>query len=447
MGIKYLQSTLAILSLIVVCALMSACTSTKAGNPNQLAAYEAAMAGKSDEVRALLKLEPGGSFNIFLLACIELSDGNLSLSRVYADRYIVANPYAPDGKVLVELIEERRAYPEEPWLMSFASAWKAAGSPELKEVYDFLERDHCEESPGCSSWKIPESFVGQPEELIAALDLNLACNEEEFASLCLSKTSPETPIPIRLLALSFLNFEDKKISDSLLDQIKQRRNDTINELSDQLPSYMVFPLVAKLDQVSGEETFSSADIDEIERIVSRPKLSPLLLELYDDYLARFIAVGSSTPYMSASGMAILVDTSFFTYKLRTKALATSETASPEVRNRLAAILEKVAKAQIEHKTMVGSLFAIANLHSAASIRKDKREEERLQVLSRYTKKLMDSRILNAAFASRFWPIQPLMINATEMAIENEVGVHQLFSDTDIPAVFMPLFENFGQSKK
>ncbi len=132
MGIKFFRwnhrSCFAILFLLVACVL-SACASTKGWSSNQSSAVEAGLAGKSAEVRELLKLEQDDPFSYFLLSCIELSEGNLSLSRLYADKFIATSPLTPDGAVLVELIEERRAYPDEPWLTSFASAWKAAGSP------------------------------------------------------------------------------------------------------------------------------------------------------------------------------------------------------------------------------------------------------------------------------------------------------------------------------
>lgn len=450
---KFFQSIrtdcIAILFSTMTCALMSGCASTKMGDPNQLSAsYEAAMAGKSDEARNLLKLESGDPFSNFLLACIELTDGNLALSRRYADGFVAANPSVPDGKVLVELIEQRKAYPAEPWLASFAAAWKAGGAPELKAVLNFIERvSSSEQNETCNKWKIPEAFVGKPEELIAALVSNMGCNTEKFTEVCLSQTSPETPIAIKLLALGFLNSElsqssckDSKISDDLRERIQTRRREVIEELSHQLKQDMEFPINAIIDQGSKKEEISAMDIEQIEEAVSRPRLSPSPEELYNDYLARFIAVGSQNPYLWASSMAFASDNPFPLFDLKKKVMVTAETASPEVRRRLAEILEKVGRAQVKHKSVLSVMSGINTLRSAAQLKNDKMTEERLDALHHYIRKLYNMRILYATSSSRLWPIRPLMINATEMQVKNEIGVHQQFADVDMPDDFLSLLK-------
>ncbi|MBA4372625.1 MAG: hypothetical protein C0402_07145 [Thermodesulfovibrio sp.] len=431
---------------LVSCALIAGCTTSKNQGANVLTAYEAAMSNKTEEARKLMKSGHFDSFGSFLLSCLELSDGNMVLARHYADEFIASNPSVPDGKVLVELIEERKAYPDDPWLTSFVDAWKAAGSPELGYIFNLFERPTLAEgNETCKEWNIPEAFVGKPDALIAALDLGIACNTENFVELCLSQTTPETPIAIKLLALTVIDStlsqsscNDSGISNEASKRITERRHQVMVELTIQSPEDMAFPLIAILDQVKDKNELSLPDIKLIEEAVARPRLSPSAEQLYKDYLPRYIAVGSKTPYLSASSEAFSVISSLFIYELREKMEETAKTASPELKGRIAAILERIGKAEIKNRTMIGAMLGFNWLRSAALIRDDKVAESHLSSLYTYLMKVFSLPIIYAAGSSSLWPIPSLMVDSTDRRIKDEMAVYQIFADIDIEADLLHL---------
>jgi hypothetical protein len=434
----------AILFSIMACALISGCATTRLASSDQFSAYKAAMAGNLNDARNFLKVSGNDSFSKFLLACIELSEEHLSQARRYVDELIILEPSIPEGKVLRELIEQRKAYSAESWTTSFVAAWRAAGSPRMTVMNDIIERADNEESETiCENQKIPDRIISTPEELLGAkvFEFGMLCNTENFVKYCLSPNLSETPVAIKLVALKGLDMarNDSNISEDLRKQAEVRKHELTRELSQQLPRDMKFALMAILDQMADQDRFSITDIEHIEEAVSRPLLAPSLKELYDDYLTRFIALGVSNPYLNASSMAFSVNGILY-FGLRAKTIATAEKESPEVRERLATILDKVGSAQLKHGTVIELLMSIGTLYSAAEIRGDKKMEERLMPLSAYLRKLVleNMDIRNAAL---FWPIRPLMIDATEVQMKNELGFYQLFTDADLPPVLSEMLKN------
>jgi hypothetical protein len=429
----------------MACAIISGCASTKIARPDQISAYKAAMAGKSHEARTILKQSEDDSFSKFLLSCIELSEGNLTVAKRYADEFMASNPNTPDGRVLTELIAERKAYPSEPWTTSFASAWKASGSPKLT-VVDYLEGALSEETENCESRKVPEAVIGTPNELLVAGEIGLFCDHKKFTELCLAHTSSDTPMTIKLLALKWLDYEvtpsdykDSTIPADLLKTAQQQRRELVQEFSVQLPLDIAFAMMKILDQTSEERIFSLTDIENIEKAVSRPRLAPMPEELYNDYLKRFIALGSWNPQLSATN-AVFSTIGLFHYPfiLQKKISATAK-ESPELRVRLAAICEKLGKAQLKQRTLIELMEGTATFGVAAELGNNHRTQEQYRVLFSFMRKLIKG--VEPAMASIYWPIRPLMIDSLELKIKDAVGFDQLFSDEEMPAEYVKLLND------
>ncbi len=220
-----------------------------------------------------------------MLACVELSEGHLSQAKLYADEFIKREPSVADGKVLRELIAQRKADPTESWTHSFASAWRASGSPQMTiDNFSFSESS-CGQADKCEPREIPETMRNAPEELLAAFDYGLVCDSEKFLELCLTYSSSQTPMPIRLLALQWidlkLSVESAKLSEHLRSRAKVRKHELIQELALQLPLDMRFPIMAILEETSENEQFSVSQIERIEEAASRPRLAPQTEELYN----------------------------------------------------------------------------------------------------------------------------------------------------------------------
>jgi len=431
------------LFLIIVLATLSGCASTLSVSPNQSAAYKAAMSDDVGKARSLLNKDADNSLSTFMLACFELSDGNLPQAEQYADEFITKEPYIADGRVLRELIKQRKANPSEPWTVSYASAWKASGSPQMTVgVYGFIEESR-EPSAKCEPREIPEAIKGTPEEMLVAVDYGFGCDSKKFIELCLSHNSLETPVSIKLLVLTCIDLyyrdEDTQLSDDLRKRALALKHDLLEELSAKQPQYMSFPIVAILDQTRDTEEFSPTDIDRIEAAVSRPQVSPSMLELYNDYLNRFLALGSEYPYLRARSELIMAAGTGHSWGLRKKILKTAEKGSPEVRERLARVLEKLGKAQLKHGTVIELLFSLSTLYSAEELRGDKSAKEQLKPIYAFASSLVQTQ--NDASPSFFWPIRPLMINSLELAAKNEVAFYQLFADVDTPDELLQLLKD------
>jgi len=430
------------LFLIIALAILSGCANTLSVSPTQSAAYKAAMSGDVEKARNILEKNADNSLSTFMLACFELSEGNLPQARRYADEFIANEPYIADGKVLRELIDQRKAYPSEPWTVSYASAWKASGSPQMTVgIYGFIEESR-EPSAKCEPREIPEAIKGTPEEMLVAFDYGFGCDPKKFMELCLSHTAPKTPLSIKLLALGCIDLyysdETTEFSEDLRKRVLSGKHDLLEELSAKQPQYMAFPIVAILDQTRDTEEFSPLAIDRLEEAVSRPLIAPSRIELYDDYLTRFLALNEENPYLNAYSQVIMAEGTG-SWGLRRKILKTAEKGTPEVKKRLARVLEKLGKAQVRRGTVIELLLSFSTLYSAEELRGDKSAQEQLRPIHVFASSLVQ--IQNDASPSFFWPIRPLMINSLELAAKNEIAFYQLFADADMPDELLQLLKD------
>ena len=154
--------------------------------------------------------------------------------------------------------------------------------------------------------KIPEAVIGTQSELLIAVERGLFCDKDKFTELCLTYTSPETPLPIKLLALGWLDYElsisnteCSPISTDILKRDQQLRREIIQEVSIQQPLYVAFAVLNISMEASEDARLSLTDIENLEEAASRPRWAPIPKELYEDYLKRFIALGSSNPQTRA----------------------------------------------------------------------------------------------------------------------------------------------------
>ena len=430
--------------LLIIASLLSACASTDSASPHQIAAYEAASAGKINEARKLLGDDSRNSLTTFMLSCLELSEGNLVQARQYADEFVASEPNVSDGMVLRELIANRKAYPKEPWLLSFVAAWKAAGSPTMTDIINMFYPQCDKAMKKCEPREIPETIRSTPDEMLAAFEYGLDCDSEKFVELCLTHTLANTPVPIRLVALNWLDIKlsvhGTELSDELRERALMRQKEVIHELSIDLPQDMNFAIMDVLNKVSDNDRFSAENVEDIEKAVSRHKLAILPIDVYKEYLKRFISLGTQLPYLNASVTAFDVDDISYLIKLKKKALATAETASPEIKDRLAALLWRVGKAQVRHGTLVELLSSVSILHAVSEIRGDKVEMHG-KAVAEFGSRLVQTFSTNATSAAYLWPILPLMAESTEYRIRNEIAFYQLFADIDYPPEVLVLLRD------
>lgn len=425
--------------------IVAGCATTRVATHDQISAYNSAMAGKPDEARTILKRSEKNSFSKFFLACIELSEGNLVLARHYADEFAAAQPTIPDGKVLIQLIEQRKTYPLESWPISFASAWKASGKPELSKITDFLFDGLITETTLSEKCKLPEGAIGSDNELLAAVDNRPSCDQKKIIELSLAHSSVKMPVSIRLLALAELDYisgspdssecEGSKLPPDLIKQADEKRHEVVKQLYQELPLDIEFAMMAILDRTADKEKFSTSDIEEIEKAVSRPRLSPLPLEIYKDYFTRFVALGSSNPYVSAAGAARSVDHISYLLTLRRKIMATAKNASPELNERLFVILGKVVRAQIRHRTLTELLISLSLIHSASELRGGQSLQQ-YKAIKEFARGLIAP--VAVIMSSVIWPIRPLINDSIELQMKDDIVFHQLFADKEAPTEYLNL---------
>ncbi len=119
-------------------------------------------------------------------------------------------------------------------------------------------------------------------------------------------------------------------------------------------------------------------------------------------------------------------------------MATAEKGSPEIRQRLATVSEKLGIAELKHGTLIEVLFSIPMLYSAAEIRGDKIAQERIRKIHQFCEKLVFAGDPKIVIFS--WPILPLIADASLMSAKNEIAFSQLFAGVNTPDEFLLLLK-------
>jgi hypothetical protein len=98
-------------------------------------AYVAAWRGELPEARAhaaaALAKDPGDGPALLVAACVEIEEGHFLAAGALAAKLAAIKPPPPEAEVIRLLAERRRSSPTERMEDSLASAWKAAGRPDL----------------------------------------------------------------------------------------------------------------------------------------------------------------------------------------------------------------------------------------------------------------------------------------------------------------------------
>jgi hypothetical protein len=195
-----------VITLLAILVLAGGCAATRAEKQALGAAYSDLLM-EGDTASARERLQPVRDIydKLFLMACAELTDGNLDKAKRYAQRMVEMKPKVPDGKVLLGLVERRIAHPEESWVVSFATAWREVGSPEFTVGDDILD---CSAINECSVkyQNAYNSAKGTPDELLMADMLGIINTRAPAKTIELSLKYSETdaPLEIRVFALSKL---------------------------------------------------------------------------------------------------------------------------------------------------------------------------------------------------------------------------------------------------
>ncbi len=425
------------LLIVSIIVLNSGCSISRPIQKEQSLAYESLWERKPEKARKYLDAAHDNYITKFLLISIELSEGNLDKAKYYAEQFIADHKDIPDGKVLLNLVERRKSFPDERWVHSYAMAWQEAGSPKLKVIEEFFKdywwniKSHDYEE---NRKEIPVCTL---DYLLASHGISSNCeNKKDFEDF-LGQINPNLPLEIKLLLLNYLDTDvflpdSFEITDALKEEIERKRKEIIHQLSIDFPSYIVFEIMDLLEQFPEEKTLSLKEIEILEKTVSRKRLAPPKYELYSLYLKRFQSLGSKNPYFDAYQTAGVADVLFLPSNLTRIINASESTITTPMKMRLANILEKVGKAYLRRKVFTNFLLGIGSLSSAYRIRGDEEAEERLK--EAYNKIRNTFNVVSSSHASSvaIWPIAPLMIDTIEYEVKDEIGFYLLLTGEEMP---------------
>lgn len=427
------------LIIISIFILNSGCSLSKPIRKKQALAYGSLWEGEPEKAREYLNSARDNHITKFLLISIELSEENLEKAEYYTEQFIADHKDIPDGKVLLNLVQRRKSFPDERWVHSYAIAWREAGSPKLK-VFEEFHKDYW--------WNIEnQDYEDNRKEIpVCTLDYLLAshgiitdCDNKKDFEAFLGQITSDLPLEIKLLVLNYFASDvflpdSFIISDELKQEIKRKRSDIIHQLSFELPSDMKFAIMDILEQTPREEPLSLNQIELLEKAVARQRLAPSKYELYSLYLARYRSLGSKNPQWDAYQVAGMSNIIFIPSNLTRRIDASVINANPQMKKRFANILEKVGKAYLKRKVFIDFLLGIGLLPSAYRIRGDKEAEERLK--EAYNTIRNTFHIVSSSYASSvaIWPIAPLMIDAIEFELKDEIGFYLLLTGKEMPDV-------------
>jgi hypothetical protein len=391
--------------------------------------------GDTKEARQQLEPLADTYEKVFLMSCIEMTDGNLDKAKSYAEQMIAMKPEVPDGKVLLGLINRRMAAPDESWVESYLSAWKAEGSPKLAFMdFDNLLGWLIDDGGGLHITYYPETLAAvreSPDELLVSYATGITNSPAKSIEMALKYSAPNAPLGVRLLALSELNINYEEISGEIRQNAESRKSKLIHQLAEELPSVMLYDLMILVEETSDREVFDEADISRLEEIAKRKKLSLSMPELYKIYKRRFQELGLDNRYFQASTAANTYN-AFSTNNVKDKILTTAENASEEVRLRLAAVLDKIGKAHMSQKTAIDFFIANNFFRQAAKLQGEKDSLDRIEEIDIFIISDLSLTGMYGAFSTMYWPIRSLNIEAIDSMMENEVRYFLLFTDTPMP---------------
>lgn len=427
------------LVIISIFILNLGCSLSKPIRKNQALAFGSLWEGEPEKAREHLDNAHDNYVTKFLLISLELSEGNLEKAEYYAEQFIADHKDIPDGKVLLNLVHRRKSFPDERWVNSYAIAWRDAGSPKLKVIEEFYN-DYWwnTENQDYQDYR-KEISVCTFDYLLISYGISSDCDNKKDFEDFLGQINSDLPLEIKLLLLNYLDYDgflpdSFEITDELKQKVKRKQSDIIHQLSIELPSDMEFAIIDILKQSPDEEPLSTHQIQMLEKAVSRKRLAPPKHELYSLYLKRYQSLGSKNPHFDAYIAAGMSDSFLLSSNLRKRIEASSENASPQMKKRLANILEEVGKAYLKTKVLINFLVGISILPSAYKISGDEKAEEHLKEAFNTIKNTLQIVTSTHASSVIILPITPLMIDAIEFHVKNEIGFYLLLTGEEMPDV-------------
>ncbi len=450
------------IALLAIAVLAGGCAATRAERQALGSAYSDLLM-EGDTARARERLEPVRDIydKLFLMACAELTDGNLDKAKSYAERMVEMKPKIPDGRVLLGLVNRRIAHPDESWVVAFATAWKeASDSEDFDGLSDFYEKySSAIESARTEKYQAAyEASKGTPDELLMAHAMGLMNGSAESIELALKYSKPDAPLEIRLLALSEIppltyldsevGYEYIKLSPELIKKAKTRTSELRRQLSAEFPDLMIYDLASLMEDIHDKEILEVADIVRLEEISKKDKFSLTLNELYNLFNARFSGLGLSNAHFEVLDAALTVTT---TYVMSPRGIVidTAAGAPEDKRLRLADILDNIGKAQVRQGETIFLFTGFAYISVANYVRACRgnvetcaeEEPEKVEALSQDKEhdalRLLRSPVAKAVkstapMATFSWPIRALNGEAIQRSTKNEVEYFLLFADKPMP---------------
>jgi hypothetical protein len=330
----------------------------------------------------------------YLLSCNELSEGNLYMAKQYAEEVVNKCKDLPEGKVLMNLISRRESHPKEKWLNSYVFAFRDSGSPELSSNqnllfthYDNNETEGINEA-NCENIKIPEKYIGTPQELLLATDQHIPfCNTDKYLEILL-RITPEMPFEIKLLALSSFKLwlDDEKLKEELRNRIKKKRLELIRQRSTEQTSYMYFAIMDIIEQMPNSKPLIEENLIKLEQAVSREKFGPSRFDLFNYYFSLYEDLNVSNPLLSA---AMVTGSAYPAYPSGLyMSIEPTKYVEEDQEERLAKVLVKMAKANFKRRALIDYLIGSSLLMRASDLIDDKELEEKAREIKNMLQSLL-----------------------------------------------------------
>jgi hypothetical protein len=388
---------------------------TQAPNGEQVAdrAAELARRGETVQARRLLvsASDAGSPGALFVLASIELEEGNLeAVSRTLA-RLRTLDPQAPEGLVLSKLLDARHRAPQEAWTDALISAWNEAGRPR-------------QSGP---AWLAP---TGPPSRLDPAIIAGLGDTSDallvrfaealgESAQLVGSALSvadgAEQPFAVQLAALAVLS--NGKLAEPKRAQAHAAARRILAQLSRAHPDngYLCAGVVLGVPTDS-TAPLSAADVASLEGAVKQPvfdlSIRPIFVAFRDAYQRVDPGQASSRAWSEMVGVLPLGIHVAFSKRV-------AATTDPELRARAWAALDAARARLGVGRSLLERMIGVSLQMKAAQFRGDAAAYD----AAVKTKDRLQGLIASmAAFTEYGWPIASFWRDWLDRSSQDEVAL-------------------------
>lgn len=372
-------------------------------DPAAVFAVRGELSSARTEIQRRLATKPRDPEALFVLACIELEEGNIPAARDAARRLAQGEPEAPESLVLPLLIEEREQHPEASWTDAMLAAHKRSG-PTARWVSLF-----------------PRSFQfrGQvsneqldalpaPERLL--IEYALSHSSDRLERLALEVVTKELTVPQALVAHRVL-VEAKPPRKAEADALLQRLVETD-------PDFAYLELSRAFEGTPKDAAFSEEEVARLETLIGDGHRWPGV-DIYEAFKQAVAMVDA--PAAHAAAFDATQDIAPLpSVLISRRARATAASGSPELKLRLGKSLTSFGRGLSRGGTLFEQALASLYLFLASELLGD--EALRAEAKSAF----LDSEAMHEKTAYFWfvsgWPIASLQRDITDRKMSDEMGI-------------------------